>query len=157
VNLGLLTPHMAGAAPLGESELGPSGRAFNSAESQQRFLGRQATHVGVLPLLGPGRVLHGMLSLEAECPAATGQELIWRECDERLQLLASVVYSDSDSGKKPESQVATSELKPGRPETLNPVRRVYPEEATCAVKDGELSIVRGELQTEPGKAVLQME
>ncbi|QRN93331.1 sigma-54-dependent Fis family transcriptional regulator [Archangium violaceum] len=89
VNLGLLTPHMAGAAPLGESELGPAGRAFNSAESQQRFLGRQATHVGVLPLLGPGRVLHGMISLEAECPAATGQEFIWRECGERLQLLAS--------------------------------------------------------------------
>lgn len=88
VNLGLLQPHLAGAVPLGESELGPAGRAFNSAESQQRFLGRQATHVGVLPLLGPGRVLHGMISLEAECPAATGQEFIWRECGERLQLLA---------------------------------------------------------------------
>jgi len=88
VNLGLLTPHLAGAAPLGEEELGPAGRAFNSAESQQRFLGRQTTHVGVLPLLGPGRVLHGMISLEAECPAATGQEFIWRECGEQLQLLA---------------------------------------------------------------------
>jgi hypothetical protein len=89
VNLGRLQPHLAGAAPLGESELGPAGRAFNSAESQQRFLGRQATHVGVLPLLGPGRVLHGMISLEAECPAATGQEFIWRECGERLELLAN--------------------------------------------------------------------
>ncbi len=89
VNLGLLQPHLVGAAPLGESELGPAGRAFNSPESQQRFLGRQATHVGVLPLLGPGRGLHGMISLEAECPAATGQEFIWRECGERLQLLAN--------------------------------------------------------------------
>jgi hypothetical protein len=88
VNLGLLTPHQAGAAPLGEPELGPAGRAFNSAESQQRFIGRQVTHVGVLPLQGPGRVLQGMISLEAECPAATGQEFIWREHGERLQLLA---------------------------------------------------------------------
>jgi MoxR-like ATPase len=89
VNVGLLQPHLAGAAPLGEAEQGPAGRAFNSAESQQRFIGRQVTHVGVLPLLGPGRVLHGMISLEAECPAATGQEFIWRECGERLQLLAN--------------------------------------------------------------------
>ncbi|MFY0573360.1 sigma-54-dependent transcriptional regulator [Cystobacter fuscus] len=79
----------AGAAPLSESELGPAGRAFNSVESQQRFLGRQATHVCVLPLLGPGRALHGMISLEAECPAATGQEFIWREHGERLLLLAN--------------------------------------------------------------------
>ena len=89
VNLGLLKPHLAGAVPLGESEQGPAGRAFNSAESQQRFLGRQTTHVGVLPLLGPGRVLHGMISLEAECPAAIGQDFIWSECGERLQFLAN--------------------------------------------------------------------
>jgi hypothetical protein len=89
VNLGLLKPHLAGAVPLGESEQGPAGRAFNSAESQQRFLGRQTTHVGVLPLLGPGRVLHGMISLEAECPSAIGQDFIWSECGERLQFLAN--------------------------------------------------------------------
>ncbi|WNG21649.1 sigma-54-dependent transcriptional regulator [Cystobacter fuscus] len=88
VNLGVLTPHQEGALPLGESELGPAGRAFNSIESQQRFAGRHVTHVDVLPLLGPGRVLHGMISLEAECPAAVGQDFIWRECGERLQLLA---------------------------------------------------------------------
>jgi DNA-binding NtrC family response regulator len=89
VILGLLKPHMAGAAPLGEPELGPAGRVFNSAESQQRLLGRQTTHVSVLPLLGPSRGLHGMISLEAECPAATGEEFIWGECGERLQLLAN--------------------------------------------------------------------
>ncbi len=89
VILGLLKPHLEGAATLGELEQGPAGRVFNSAESQQRFLGRQTTHVGVLPLLGPGRRLHGMVSLEAECPAATGEEFIWRECGERLQFLAN--------------------------------------------------------------------
>ena len=30
-----------------------------------------------------------MISLEAECPAATGQEFIWRECGDRLQFLAN--------------------------------------------------------------------
>ena len=68
-----------------------------------------------------------------------------------------VVYSDSDTGKKPEAKRATSELKSGRPETLNPVYLVYPREATCTVKEGKLSIVRPELKTEPDKAVLQME
>ncbi|WP_257461468.1 hypothetical protein [Archangium lipolyticum] len=66
-----------------------------------------------------------------------------------------LVYSDSDSGKKPESRVATSELKPGRPETLNPVYLVYPEEATCAVREGQLTVVQGELQVEPAQAALQ--
>ncbi|MFL5346188.1 MAG: sigma-54-dependent transcriptional regulator [Hyalangium sp.] len=89
VILGQLKPHGVGAAPPGEPEQGPTGRVFNSAESQQRFLGRQTTHVCVLPLLGPGRGLHGMISLEAECPAATGEEFIWSECGERLQLLAN--------------------------------------------------------------------
>jgi MoxR-like ATPase len=89
VVLGLLTPHLEGAAPVGESEQGPAGRVFNSIESQQRYLGRQTTHVGVLPLLGPGRAVHGMVSLEAECPSATGQEFLWRECGEQLQLLAN--------------------------------------------------------------------
>lgn len=67
-----------------------------------------------------------------------------------------VVFSDSDTGKKPETRVATNELKSNRPELLNPVRTVFPEQATCAVQDGELAIVPGpELKAEPDKAVLQ--
>jgi len=89
VTLGRLQLHRPGAAPLGESELGAAGRAFNSAESRQRFLGRQATHVCVLPLVGPGRIIHGVVSLEADCPAATGQEFIWLQWGEELQLLAN--------------------------------------------------------------------
>jgi len=69
----------------------------------------------------------------------------------------SVVYSDSDKGKKPETRVATSQLIPGRPELLNPVRVVFPEEATCTVKDGMLSIQWRELELDPEKAVLQRE
>lgn len=70
----------------------------------------------------------------------------------------SVVYSDSDSGKKQELMLATSAVKFGRPETLNPVRVVPPAEATCAVKNGELALVPGPVKkTEPDVAVLRME
>ena len=64
--------------------------AFGSQDSQQRFLGRQATHVCVLPLRIPGRGICGMLTLEADCMAAIGQEFIWPECTAALQLLADV-------------------------------------------------------------------
>lgn len=67
----------------------------------------------------------------------------------------SVVYSDSDSGKKQELMLATSLVKFGRSETLNPVRVVPPEQATCAVKNGELTVVRGlAKKLEPEVAVL---
>lgn len=70
----------------------------------------------------------------------------------------SVVYSDSDSGKKQELMLATSVVKFGRPETLNPVRVVSPAEATCAVKNGQLTLVPGPVKkTEPDVAVLRME
>ncbi|PTL83107.1 hypothetical protein [Vitiosangium sp. GDMCC 1.1324] len=69
----------------------------------------------------------------------------------------SVVYSDSDSGKKQELMLATSLVKFGRPETLNPVRVVSPKEATCAVKNGVLAVVPGPPpKTEPDVAVLGM-
>ncbi|MCY1082436.1 hypothetical protein [Archangium lansingense] len=70
----------------------------------------------------------------------------------------SVVYSDSDSGKKQELMLATSAVKFGRPETLNPVRGVSPAEATCAVKNGQLALVPGTAKkTEPDVAVLRMD
>ncbi|HEY0097124.1 MAG TPA: hypothetical protein VGB96_22540, partial [Archangium sp.] len=69
-----------------------------------------------------------------------------------------VVYSDSDSGKKQELMLATSLVKFGRPETLNPVRVVPPSDATCAVKNGQLALVPGPVKkTEPDVAVLRME
>jgi hypothetical protein len=70
----------------------------------------------------------------------------------------SVVYSDSDSGKKQELMLATSLVKFGRPETLNSVRVVHPQEATCAVKQGELAVVPGPARkVEPDVAVLRVD
>lgn len=53
--------------------------------------------------------------------------------------------------------LATSPVKFGRPETLNPVRVVPPEQATCAVRNGVLTVVRGPVKkAEPDVAVLGM-
>ena len=52
----------------------------------------------------------------------------------------AVIYSDSDEGKKQERMLATGPVKFARPETVNAVRLVLPEEATCAVRGGELAV-----------------
>ena len=89
VNLGSLEPHAESAEAEGDAALA-EGRGFSSKESRQRFLGRQASHVCVLPLRAPGGGVEGMISLEADCPAAVGREFVWRERGEELQLLADV-------------------------------------------------------------------
>jgi hypothetical protein len=67
-----------------------SSEGFNSQESQQRFLGREASHVCVLPLRGRGGNIEGMVSLEASCLAAMGQPFIWQEREEQLLLMADI-------------------------------------------------------------------
>nr|QKW93881.1 DNA-binding transcriptional response regulator NtrC family protein [Vitiosangium cumulatum] len=89
VNLGSLEPHAGGAEVEGDAALAEGG-AFSSNESRRRFLGRQASHVCVLPLRAPGGEVEGMISLEADCPAAVGREFVWRERDEELQLVTDV-------------------------------------------------------------------
>ncbi|WP_434384695.1 hypothetical protein [Melittangium boletus] len=69
----------------------------------------------------------------------------------------SVVYNDSDGGKGTDSRIATSALTPGRPETLNPVYFIRPEQASCSVRDGLLTAVRTEIKAMPDQAVLQMQ
>jgi transcriptional regulator with AAA-type ATPase domain len=86
VNVGTVQPHAPDAPVTGD----PGLAGFHSNESRQRFLGRHATHVCVLPLRTPGGGIAGMISLEADCLAAMGQEFVWRDVSERLQLLADV-------------------------------------------------------------------
>lgn len=67
----------------------------------------------------------------------------------------TVVYSDSDTGKKQERLIATSPLVFARPETLNPLREVPPEEATCVVRGTALAVEPTPLKPEgPDVAVL---
>ena len=58
--------------------------------TRERMLGRDATHVHVVPLRAPGGSVDGMITLEVSCKAATGHELIWEACYEELEILASV-------------------------------------------------------------------
>ncbi|HVG63964.1 MAG TPA: sigma 54-interacting transcriptional regulator [Hyalangium sp.] len=84
-----IQPHRSNAASRQLPE--PSGsEGFTSQESQQRFLGREATHVFVLPLRIQGGNIDGMVSLEAACRAAMGLPFIWQECEEQLQLMADI-------------------------------------------------------------------
>lgn len=89
VNAGRVRPDRA-AAPVVVREKHLLGGAFDSRESAQRLLDRAASHLYVLPLRSPGGSIDGMISLEAECQGAIGQEFIWSACGERLQLLADI-------------------------------------------------------------------
>ena len=86
VNVGSVRRHLPdGAAALEQaSELRG---AFHAGESRQRYLGRQASHLFILPLLAPGGAVEGMVILEAECLPAVGEEFVWPECADRLLLL----------------------------------------------------------------------
>jgi len=63
---------------------------FKSHESRQRYLGRQASHVHVVPLLAPGGAVEGMLSIEAECLAAVGQPLVWASSTASICLVVGI-------------------------------------------------------------------
>jgi DNA-binding NtrC family response regulator len=63
---------------------------FGSQESRLRLLGRDATHLYVLPLRGPRNTIDGMISLEADCRAAMGRPSIWTPSAEVFQLLADL-------------------------------------------------------------------
>lgn len=58
-------------------------------ETRQRMLGRDATHVHVIPLRAPGGGIAGMIALEAHAKAAIGREFVWGNCEEQLELIAS--------------------------------------------------------------------
>jgi transcriptional regulator with AAA-type ATPase domain len=77
----------------GEAGLEPQslrGTSLKSSESISRFLGRKASHVCVLPLRAPGGEVQGLLSLEAECMVAIGEDFVWPDCAQALQLAADV-------------------------------------------------------------------
>ncbi len=87
VALGKLQPHRAGDPAVFDKA---ASAPFGSEESIQRMLGRDATHVLVVPLMAPGGGVDGMISLEASCQAAVGQEFVWRSIDDELQVFADV-------------------------------------------------------------------
>ncbi len=85
VRLGLLTPlgGQAVAAPRREG-------ARVSRETVNRLLSRSTSHLHAVPLRGPGGRLFGMLSVEANCLEAMGEDFIWAACHDDLQLVADL-------------------------------------------------------------------
>jgi MoxR-like ATPase len=89
VNLGRVRVHR-GEEPVVIREKGLLSGQFESRESVTRLLQRAATHVLVVPLRAPGGAVEGMISIEAACQSALGQDLLWADCGKRLQTLADV-------------------------------------------------------------------
>ena len=58
--------------------------------TRERMLGRDTTHVHVVPLRAPGGSVDGMITLEVSWRGAVGRELPWAECYEELEILASI-------------------------------------------------------------------
>ncbi|MEZ4299018.1 MAG: sigma 54-interacting transcriptional regulator [Polyangiaceae bacterium] len=87
VALGRVQPHERGVGPL----LGKTtGQLVATKETQDRLIGREATHVCALPLRMPGGGVAGMVSLEVECRAAMGQDVIWQLAGEELLAMADI-------------------------------------------------------------------
>ncbi|WP_437779741.1 sigma-54-dependent transcriptional regulator [Sorangium sp. So ce1097] len=87
VHLGVIQLQLAGAAPI-LRDSPPS--EFDTSDTRRRLLGREASHVLVLPLRSPGGAIEGMISLEASCRAASGLGFIWSECLPAIQLFSDV-------------------------------------------------------------------
>ncbi len=89
IDVTLGTAKVAGRA-VAELRRAPEAGRIEGQESQIRWLGRDVTHVYVLPLRAPGGAVDGMIALEAECRPAIGKAFVWEGCDEQLALLASL-------------------------------------------------------------------
>jgi Sigma-54 interaction domain len=68
----------------------PEAAGLPGDATRERLLGRDATHVHVVPLRAPGGGVEGMITLEANCKAAMGREFVWGACYEELEALAGV-------------------------------------------------------------------
>jgi DNA-binding NtrC family response regulator len=80
---------------LSPEQEGPASRVRRRSETAghhtiSRLQRRGATHIFVLPLRGPGREVQGMLSVEAECPSATGRPFVWEAASPALHVIAGV-------------------------------------------------------------------
>lgn len=112
--------------------------------------------------VGDGAVLPGV----GAPPGLSGVEVTRRGRVARLKIplgperasgatRLTVAYADSDDGIHLERVLATSELDPGRPETLGDVWEVEPEEATCVATRKGLAVSRPSLRPIPNAPVGQ--
>jgi transcriptional regulator with AAA-type ATPase domain len=149
VHVGVLKLHAAGAPVLEDEALARGSWTFDGPESRQRFLGRQASHVHAIPLRGPGGAVDGMVSIEVDCAAAVGQELIWDDCGPRLQLLADLAAPYL--GALPLRPVASPEVDQFLPvvgatmSNLLPVLRVFAQQDETLLITGPTGVGKSRL------------
>lgn len=99
VQLGTIHPWLrcaVGTSAQGEPASSPSRQEGRPAEggapgeaTRQRMLGRDATHVHVVPLRSATGAVVGLFAIEASCYAALGDPLLWADATVGLELLAS--------------------------------------------------------------------
>jgi DNA-binding NtrC family response regulator len=93
VELGTIAIDLDPDAPVARQRAGEGraieGKPFDSQESRIRMLGREATHVLVLPLRTPGGRIDGMIAIEALCRSAIGRTFVWGALRERAELIAA--------------------------------------------------------------------
>lgn len=58
--------------------------------TRERMLSRDTTHVHVVPLRAPTGTIEGMITLEASCKAAMGDDLLWETACDPLEVLTAV-------------------------------------------------------------------
>jgi transcriptional regulator with AAA-type ATPase domain len=89
VNLALIQTEGPGG-PEATTDPGLLNTGVTTDESRLRLLRRGATHVYVLPLLGPRGSVDGLVSIEAHSAAAVGQSFGWSDCAQELELLTAL-------------------------------------------------------------------
>jgi DNA-binding NtrC family response regulator len=91
VSINVLQASIRSWMPDGAIELrDPPEAGMPGDATRERMLGRDTTHVHVVPLRAPGGSVDGMITLEASSKAAVGRQLPWEACYEELESLASI-------------------------------------------------------------------
>lgn len=69
-------------------EIAEKEQRFEAGESRARLLGREATHMIVVPLRAPGGAVAGMIAIEAQCSAAIGKTSVFALASDQIELLS---------------------------------------------------------------------
>ncbi|XXX78919.1 sigma 54-interacting transcriptional regulator [Sorangium sp. So ce134] len=88
VQLGVLSTYSPEGAALHREP--PETQGVIGSETRNHMLGRDVTHVHVVPLCAPGGGVSGMITLEARCKGAMERAAVWDDCRDMLDLLASI-------------------------------------------------------------------
>ena len=111
VNLAIIQTEEPGAEATTDPGLLSTG--VTPEESRLRLLRRGATHVYLLPLLGPRGLVDGLVSIEAHTPAAIGQGPGWTETTKELEVLTALGAPFlRDLPSKPSTEASSDPLLP---------------------------------------------